>query len=115
MSSIERNKGRLVPITMATVEKVAERMVTELDTRFHLTKKDQFLYDIAEYGYQMFDGQLYRVEWDVEGETDCMDFADVVKDKSGVIHFHTLHYNGGGHWTEVVESELKKSLPACDD
>ena len=26
--------------------------------------------------------------------------------EDGSIDFHTYHYNGGGHWTEVVEEAL---------
>lgn len=34
--------------------------------------------------------------------------ASIVENIDGSINFHTLHYNGGAHWTEVVEQGLIK-------
>lgn len=28
---------------------------------------------------------------------------------NGDIHFETYHYNGGAHWTEVVEGALREN------
>lgn len=89
MSGMERNKGRLIP--------------QNIDTELF----DDDSYEcFCENGFVVIDGEIYSVDWDVQNDTDCYDFADVRTDENGVIHFHTLHHNGGAHWTEVVESRL---------
>lgn len=89
MSTVERNKGKLIP--------------TNVDTEFF--SEDDFD-SYTENGYMVIDGEIYEVEWEVEGEYDCSYFADVVVNADGSINFHTLHYNGGGSLEEVIESQL---------
>lgn len=101
---MERNKGRLFPVG-EDVALLAERVVPKL-YEYYDNKLEQFKDDPGEYGYTFMNGKLYEVEWDIEGGDDC-GFADVVEE-DGVISFHTLHYNGGAHWTEVVEAELEE-------
>lgn len=90
MSNMERNKGKLIPIGVDTE---------------HFTEDDYETYQ--ENGYEVIDGEIYKVEWEVRRETDCCDFADVKVNEDGSIDFHTYHYNGGGHWTELVEHALE--------
>lgn len=89
MSDIERNKGKLIP--------------TGIDTE-GFSEDDYSTYE--ENGFVVIDGEIYTVEWEVYRETECYSFADVKVMDDGTIYFHTLHYNGGAHWTEVVESQL---------
>lgn len=89
MSTMERNKGRLIP----------QNIDTELFS-------EETFDDYRENGFVVIDNEIYAVEWDVKRELDCTDFAQVNVDRYGIIHFHTLHYNGGACWTEVVESHL---------
>ena len=92
MSTVERNKGIL--------------LTTSIDTE-HFTADDFETY--SENGFAVIDGEIYEVQWEVQRETDCDYFAEVEVDKvTGNIHFHTMHYNGGGHWTEVVEEALNR-------
>jgi hypothetical protein len=51
---------------------------------------------------------VYSVEWEIKRGTSCPEFADVKVNEDGSIDFHTYHYNGGGHWSEIVEDELNK-------
>lgn len=88
MSSTERNKGRLYPMF--------------IDTELF---SDETFEDYEENGYVVIDREIYRPDWDVRGSTGEY-FADVKVDPHGVIHFHTLHHNGGADWTEIVESAL---------
>lgn len=92
MSCIERNKGKLTP--------------TGIDTE---NFSDDDWYTYYDNGFQRVDGELYEVEWEVRGETDCCDFAEVTTNEDGSIDFHTMHYNGGAHWTEVVEYAMGKN------
>lgn len=92
MSTVERNKGLLIP--------------QNIDTE-NFTEEDFETY--SENGFVVLDDEIYAVQWEVQRETDCDYFADVHYDaKTGCIHFHTMHYNGGAHWTEVVEGALNK-------
>lgn len=91
MSEYERNKGKLVP--------------TGIDTENYTGEDFDTLY---ENGFVIVDGEVYEVEWEVEAETDSYDFCEVKENEDGSIDFHTLHYNGGGHWTELVEETLEE-------
>lgn len=88
MSSTERNKGRLYP--------------TFIDTE---NFDDEAFENYEENGYVVIDREIYNPRFDVQGSTGEY-FADVTVDAHGVIHFHTLHHNGGAHWTEVLENAL---------
>lgn len=90
MSTIERNKGRLVPANIDTENYTDE----DFDT-------------LHENGLVLIDGEIYEVEWEIKGEKDCDYFADVKVNTDGSIDFHTLHYNGGTYWTEVIEGALE--------
>lgn len=89
MSTIERNKGKLVP--------------QNIDTELF----DAEAFEVyEENGFVVIDGEIYAVQWEVKRDTDCDYFADVKVNEDGSIDFHTMHYNGGAHWTEVVEGAL---------
>lgn len=91
MSEMERNKGKLVPTGIDTENFSDEDFETYMDN-----------------GFELIDGELYEVMWEVKRETDCSYFADVKINEDGSIDFHTLHYNGGGHWTEIIEEALNE-------
>ena len=87
---MEYNKGKLIP----TGRKVSEMSEEEVDV----------LYDTDEYAE--INGEVYKVEWAARGE-ELYSIENANKNEDGSIDFETYHYNGGGHWTEVVESALK--------
>lgn len=91
MSDYERNKGKLIPQPIDTEQ---------------FSGEDFEAYQ--ENGFVVIDNEIYAVEWEVKRERDCYDFADVKVNEDGSIDFHTYHYNGGAHWTEVVENALEK-------
>lgn len=90
MSDMERNKGVLRP--------------TGIDTELFVEEDFE---NYSDNGFAVIDGEIYEVIWDVKRDTDCSGFADVEVDTEGEITFHTYHYNGGAHWTEVVERALR--------
>ncbi|MNQ89735.1 hypothetical protein D3C85_1050510 [compost metagenome] len=91
MSDYERNKGKLIP--------------QFIDTE-HFS--DDTFEEYEENGFVVIDREIYKVEWELKRFQDYVEFADVqVNENTGVITFHTLHYNGGAHWTEVIEGALK--------
>ena len=95
MSSMEYNKGKLVPVTW-------EEIVSE----FPDADKDDLPWTTEE-TYERVGDQFYQTFFVVKrGELDRLDRTKVMDD--GTIYFETYHYNGGAHWTEVVEKSLKK-------
>lgn len=92
MSDYERNKGRLKYAGVDTENFTDEDFETYQDN-----------------GFAIIDGEVFEVEWEVRRDTDGMpEFAEVKEDEDGWISFHTYHYNGGAHWTEVVEGALDR-------
>lgn len=90
MSDYERNKGKLIPVGV--------------DTEY-FTDEDFEAY--TGNGFEVIDGEVYEVQWEVKGDTDTPEFADVRVNKDGSIDFHTYHYNGGAYWTEIIEDVIK--------
>lgn len=90
MSDMEYNKGRLIP-TGVSVKDMSE-------------EEQDNLYD--DDGIAVVNGLVYKVEWEARKE-DLYELARANINDDGSIDFETYHYNGGGHWTEVVESALK--------
>lgn len=89
MSDMEHNKGKLIP--------------TNIDTELF---DEEAFEAYSENGFVVIDGEIYSVEWEIQ-RGELYGFADVVENEDGSINFNTYHYNGGGHWTEVVEGALK--------
>ena len=89
MSDYERNKGKLIPVGVDTE---------------NFSDEDFEAY--TENGFAVIDGEVYEVQWEVERDNVVPEFADVNVNADGSIDFHTYHYNGGGHWTEVIEEAL---------
>ena len=89
MSDMEHNKGRLIP--------------TGIDLELY---DEDSRDDIEDNGLVIIDGEVYSVEWEIRrGELYGFERADVNSD--GSIDFETYHYNGGAHWTELIEDALK--------
>lgn len=102
MSDCERNKGKLIPVSWDTICKALE--VEGLEEDFY-----EFLDRIGESGkYEQIGDDWYEIVWEVKRSHQCDYFADVTKNEDGSIDFHTMHYNGGAHWTEVVEGALNE-------
>lgn len=106
MSDYERNKGKLIPFELT--EEVAKQLVEAIGE--DLTY-DSYLEQVAD-DYTWYDEDLCRIngEWykaEFEIRRGSLDYiAEAHKNEDGSIDFHTYHYNGGAHWTEVVEEAL---------
>lgn len=89
MSDMEHNKGKLIP--------------TNIDTELF---DEEAFEAYSENGFVVIDGEIYSVEWEIQrGQSGS--FAEAKENEDGSIDFNTYHYNGGAHWTEVVERALK--------
>jgi hypothetical protein len=97
----------LIPFELT--EEVAERFVKakghELSYDNYL---DQFEDDPSWYAEDIVKvaEEWFEVHWEVEREQDVYCIAEAQRNADGSIDFHTYHYNGGAHWTEVVEDAL---------
>jgi hypothetical protein len=105
MSHTEINRGTLTPdLRLPSV--IAESAVSEfLDC--YVSKLEAFLDDPEYYGYVSMSGRWYILEkHSCEEATQTM--CELNVSCNGQITFFTMHYNGGGDWTEVVEDRLKE-------
>lgn len=112
MSDYERNKGVLAPFNMH--EDFARDAVLlkgeTLDTEVYDSYVEQLSDDPTWYFDQdiiKMGDKWYEVIWEVQGENDIPEYAEAIKQDDGTIEFHTYHYNGAAHWTEVVENALE--------
>jgi hypothetical protein len=98
MSSMERNKGKLIPTTWdEIVKEFPEAEAYDLCW----TTNDK---------YQQINGQFYKVCYSIKRDTEnCFEFSEVTVNQDGSVCFHTYHYNGGADWTELVEDKLKEN------
>ncbi len=92
MSEMERNKGKLIPHFNKN-DMQEDHLEAWLDENYQ--------------EYTLIGNTVYQIIWEIH-RGDAYGFADVNKNEDGSIDFHTLHYNGGGHWTEVVEEALNE-------
>lgn len=97
MSTVERNKGVLREVTIHQIrEEFPSADLSDLEwgtNGKYVRIKDKY----------------FRVFWEVQSESDCSYFCNVVKDDiDDSIHFHTLHYNGAAHWTELLEEKINE-------
>lgn len=92
MSTMERNKGKLIPTGIS---------YKDMD--------DEVLEDYPEEkGYIRLKGELYKPEYEIEGDRDVYSFCEVEENEDGTISFQTYHYNCC-HWSELVEDSLEET------
>lgn len=108
MSAMEHNKGKLIPFELN--EETAKELVFEKDGDYTLSKYyNSYLEQVEDdpdyYGVALVDREFFKVQWEVQ-RGDLYGFAYVDRNEDGSISFNTYHYNGGAHWTEVVEEAL---------
>ncbi|AAQ64257.1 hypothetical protein KVP40.0188 [Vibrio phage KVP40] len=105
MSQMEYNKGVLHP-TSKSIEELAEELVTDLPS-YYDSKVEYLLDNHVDYGLVLVCDKPYTVTFEAERE-DLYHLARADVQENGDIHFETYHYNGGAHWTEVVEDALRE-------
>ncbi|CAL9979579.1 hypothetical protein VPHD484_0233 [Vibrio phage D484] len=104
MSEMEYNKGTLRPVTDEQLQKLDIDLPIYYDNIYQYLKEDG-----AEWGIHFLNGRFYEVNYEAESE-ELTHIARATEEPNGDIQFETYHYNGGGHWTEVVEAALKGKL-----
>lgn len=90
MGDYERNKGCLIKTTEDFIlEKYPNAGFEDLE----YTTEDTFVKIGKEY---------FVIDWEVKGDTSYPEFVDITRVED-LVHFHTYHYNGEVHWTELLE------------
>lgn len=92
MSTVERNKGKLIPIDQSKVID-NEESPSYFDFRWNHIK---------------IHGVWYKIEKSIETDYDCDYFCEIHDNNDGTFNFHSMHYNGGGSLSEVLGDEMKK-------
>lgn len=87
---MEYNKGTLKPVSIDT----------------ELFNEDDFD-NLRDNGFVIIHGDVYQVDWIVKHAEEPPEVLNVKENDDGSISFETYHYNGGAHWTEVVEGAIK--------
>ena len=112
MSNYERNVGKLIPVKFDDAEDWAEKLAGDMHKETAHTGYDSFLEMITDdpyhYGVQRINGKFYTVEFKIEGGDAIDEWCNIIKNDDGSIDFDTYHYNGGAHWTELLEDKLPK-------
>lgn len=110
MSDYERNKGLLVPFNMHE-EFARDAILVKGEERSGYNSCVEQVSDDPGWYFDesiiKMGNKWYEVIWEIQGVNDAPEFALAQKQEDGSIEFHTYHYNGGAHWTEVVERALK--------
>lgn len=110
MSRMEYNKGRMKVYSTKELETLAKQIITDEDSESYKNKVECLLDNPYHYlgdDFCVIGDDLYGVEFEVrDSELDYINNLEI--DSDGILHFETYHYNGGGNWTELVESKLKK-------
>lgn len=110
MSDYEYNKGKLIPVPVISIEEFARTFISDqqLADSGYKDKLSLFEDNSEDAGYVILDKKLYRVEFEVRRGEMMTDFCKLTHREDGSINFESQHYNGGAHWTEVVEDALEK-------
>lgn len=107
MSRMEYNKGKLIP-TDYTFESLAIELGydPEIDS-YCGDNLETYCRDMCyDSGYEIVNDKIYKVDFEVE-RGELHELCNTQELQDGSIMFETHHYNGGAHWTELVEEKLK--------
>lgn len=110
MSKSVIDSGKLIPVDLTQEEALAEceRLGLELDwilEAYEDDAKEALIYETVEYADIEGIG-FCRVEgFKTEDPTDC--WCTLTKNGDGSYDFRASYYNGGAHWTELVEGIVK--------
>ena len=102
MSELERNKGKLYPVSYDLIrQKALENYGDTCDDMEFMIEELCCDSNFMKIGYN-----FYQCDFEVKADKE-IDLHEVDEHMDGTIEFHTIHYNGGGSLEEVIESGLK--------
>lgn len=110
MSEYVRVKGQIKKVEIkGSIEETAKEYLNSKDIT-DLPKYYEYWLEYAEDEELLvrIGDDLYEVKFDVNGEGDCLEFADIEKEGDSY-NFHMLYYNGRTGWAEL----LSDGLPRC--
>lgn len=106
MSDYEYNKGKLIPF--GDIDEDRAKSIVGTTPSWADSALEAILESGEDYGLVKINDQWFKVDFEVRRGQMLDEFCSIAKHDNGVIEFASQHYNGGAHWTEVVEKELKK-------
>ncbi len=108
MSESVIDSGKLIPVDMTQEEALAECNRLGLDMEWILgvyeDAKEALACETDEYAAIEGLGFCRVEDFMTEDPTDC--WCTLTKNKDGSYDFRACYYNGGAHWTELVEGEV---------
>lgn len=104
MSGMEYNKGKLIPVDRPFKDIFEDVCGVDVDPPYG-TYEEYVRDAFEEFGYVVLKGKPYEVIWESNSQ-ELYEINNTVVLEDGSISFETYHYNGGGHWTELVEKKL---------
>lgn len=116
MSEMELNKGKIKLVARQDdVEDYMKSVITYRDLEnsfrpsFPLNEgklRDIFMENHYDKGYLFIDGDLYKIDFDIERETDCFSICDIEKTGENEYRFLTYHHNSC-YFGELLEDKFK--------
>lgn len=95
MSRYEYNKGVLTPTTWEDIK-----------SDYPFVEDDEDLEWGTDQNYVKIKNVYYKVSWEVNAGEIAPELINLRGHVDGSLEFETYHYNGGAHWTEVLEEKL---------
>ncbi len=106
MSQMEYNKGKLLP-TKTSYDNLFKELGGEPSNISEGYTKEEWCRDNCYDGdYEILNDKIYKVVWEVRRGEEPPELMNLTKHSDGSVDFETYHYNGGAHWTEIVEAKL---------
>lgn len=111
MSEMEFNKGKLFLVSYNSMEfarELAKRNPEHFPGDLSAYEDDDvmdFLLDSYE-KYAVIGDKVFLIKWELQGETEA--YINELEKIDGGYSFFTYHYNGGAHWTELVEQKMQE-------
>lgn len=113
MSEMEYNKGTLIKVT-SDVENFVRQLGEKTDMKGmcfdfeDMSECIDFLQYFYDEKYQVINNKVYLVDFEIR-RGDLDQISNVQQVSPVEYKFETYHYNGGGHWTDLVSRELLKA------
>ena len=95
MSRYEYNKGVLTPTTWEDIKSIYPDIEDDSDLEWDTGQGCVKIKDL-----------YYKVSWKVKAGEDAPELINLRCRGDGSLEFETYHYNGGAHWTELLEDKL---------
>lgn len=108
MSEMEYNKGRLILVSI-DLESFAKEKASFSKNKKAKTDPVGWFTDAIDddiLPYLIYKDYVFEIDFNVRQGSLEDGFDRMTKDSEGIFSFETYHYNGGAHYTELLEEHL---------